>query len=289
MVGFYCMNKKGFFTLSIFIRIYSPASVSYVVSERDYGVEKDFYDDIRGLCLTNSIPFYEKSKPTNVHEYYKVAIGWKKLIKDYNNLVVLHDSLLPKYRGFAPVINMLINGETRLGVTSLFASDKYDSGDIIYQDSIDITYPIKIDEAISKLLPVYANVLIETHKKLSKGNLVGTKQNHELASYSPWLDHEDYFIDWSWSIHKIKRFIDAVGYPYDGSKTYINNKVLTILDSEIYKDENIVENVDRHIGKVLFFVDKKPIVVCRDGLLKINSIKEKRYIPLKSRLRNKLR
>ena len=49
---------------------------------------------------------------------------------------------MPKYRGFAPLVNSLVNGEKIIGVTALFASEEYDNGDIIMQSSVDITYPI---------------------------------------------------------------------------------------------------------------------------------------------------
>ena len=69
---------------------------------------------------------------------FKFAIGWKWIIDNTSQLIVLHDSLLPKYRGFSPLVNSLINGDTLTGVTALFASSEYDKGEIIEQAQIGL-------------------------------------------------------------------------------------------------------------------------------------------------------
>ena len=82
---------------------------------------------------------------------FSIAVAWKWLIKQKDILIVLHDSLLPKYRGYLPLVSQLINGEKEIGVTSFFANDKYDEGDIIYSSKIDIKYPITIEQAINQI------------------------------------------------------------------------------------------------------------------------------------------
>lgn len=123
------------------------------------------------------------------------------------------------------------------GVTALFASSEYDKGDIIAQKSFDINYPIKISEAIDKIEPLYFELVDEIFTKIKSGEqLNATKQDESKASYSLWVDSEDYFIDWSWSAEKIKRFVDAVGYPYDNAKAYLNGEVVKFIDVEIVED-----------------------------------------------------
>ena len=68
---------------------------------------------------------------------------------------MFHDSLLPKYRGFAPLVKGLICGETRFGVTALFGASQYDAGDILFQASVGITYPIAISDLITRVADCY--------------------------------------------------------------------------------------------------------------------------------------
>ena len=103
--------------------------------------------------------------------------------------------------------------------------------------------------------------------------LHASKQNETNATYSLWLNNEDYYIDWNWSAEKIKRFVDAVGHPYDNAKAYLNGEVIKFVDVEIFKDV-VVENRDRHIGKVLFYKNGVPIVVCKDGLIGLKDIRD---------------
>lgn len=157
----------------------------------------------------------------------------------------------------------------------MFASSEYDRGDIIAQKSFEINYPIKISEAIDKIEPLYFELVDEIFTKIkSCEQLNSKKQDESKASYSLWLDNEDYFIDWSWSADKIKRFVDAVGYPYDNAKAYLNSEVVKFIDVETVEDV-VVEHRERHIGKVIFIKNGIPVVVCSDGLIGLKDIRDK--------------
>jgi methionyl-tRNA formyltransferase len=275
-IAFYIMNSKGLYVLKNFIDKFGSSSVAYVVSSEDKNIQKDFFDEIKELATKEKIKFFSRFENVVPIEKefngYKFAIGWRWLIKDERNLIVFHDSLLPKYRGFAPLVNCLVNNENRGGVTALFASSEYDKGDIIAQKSFEINYPKKISEAIDKIEPLYFELVDEIFTKLQSGDEIkAIKQDDNKATYSLWLDNEDYFIDWSWSAEKIKRFVDAVGYPYDNVKAYLNGEIVKFIDVEIVEDV-VVEHRERHIGKVIFIKDGIPIVVCSDGLIGLRNI-----------------
>ncbi len=277
-LAFYIMNSKGFYVLKNFIDKFGSSSVAYVVSGEDKNIQKDFFKEIKELATKEKIKFFNRFEDITPIEKgfsgYKFAIGWRWLIKDERNLIVFHDSLLPKYRGFAPLVNYLINNENLGGVTALFASSEYDKGNIIAQKSFEINYPIKINEAIQKTEPLYFELVDEIFTNIKNSNeLKSIKQNESKATYSLWLNNEDYFIDWSWSAEKIKRFVDAVGYPYDNAKAYLNSEVVKFLDVEIVEDK-VVEDRERHIGKVIFIKDGMPIVVCNDGLIGLRDIRD---------------
>ena len=183
-------------------------------------------------------------------------------------LIVFHDSILPKYRGFAPTVSQLINGEDYLGVTAFKANENYDEGDIITNSQIKIFYPLKINDALIMLKHCYSNCVVNILSTLQSGKALNlTKQDHKYATYSLWRDEDDYIINWSKSSAEIARFIDAVGYPYHGAKTMLNNDWIKISNAFTVPDKKI-EN--RDIGKVIDFLENKPIVVCGDGLLCID-------------------
>ena len=262
------MTVKGYHFLQRTAQKYKNIFRLIVVGN-DKSIQKDYEEDIIELCNAQQIPFIKRTDFKTVDTEYCLAISWRWLINHpTNKLIVFHDSLLPKYRGFAPLVNALINGEEEVGVTAVFGAEEFDRGDIIAQSKSKITYPIKINDAIELIVHNYLEVATVVLDNLQKGiPLLSRPQKEDDASYSIWRDELDYLIDWNKSAAEIKRFIDSVGYPYKGAYTELGNSVVRILDAAEVKDV-VVEN--RHCGKVLFVENGKPIVICGKGLLKIN-------------------
>lgn len=292
-IAFYIMNSKGSYVLQEFIKKFGSEKIEYIVSSNDNNLKEDAFKEIKDISLKNNIQFFQRSELELNKEKdfigYKFAIGWRWIISNHEKLIIFHDSLLPKYRGFSPLVNSLINGETLCGVTALHASEKYDEGCIIDQKSLEIKYPIKIKDLISKIQPLYFDLLSSIYEKVENNQAIeSTNQKHSDATYSLWLDGLDYFIDWKWSAKKIQRFIDAVGYPFDGAKTLLDDSVITINDSIIVEDV-CIENRHRHIGKVIFMNDG-PVVICSSGLIKLlnftDSTGNKINIRFRSRFKN---
>lgn len=273
-VCFYVMGEKGLEVLKNFTRNFDSRHILYVVSAKDPSLENDFYSEVKEVCRDNKIAFFDKkeSHPIVDSSVFCFAIAWRWIIHDCKKLIVLHDSLLPKYRGFAPLVNMLVNGEREIGVTALLASEEYDKGDILGQASIEVKYPMKISTAISEISKLYSSLIVDIFTKIVNGvPLESHTQNETDASYSLWLDQEDYRVNWCWSADKIKRFVDAVGYPYGRAETILDERILKIDDVEVFHDVDI-EDRDRHVGKVIFMKDGKPIVICGQGLLLLSSV-----------------
>ncbi len=290
MVTLFLLGKKGLITLSD-LKEASLKGISKVIIGKDKNVVNDYSDDIIRFCEDKNINYCDASVQNHFDSKYAFAIGWKKII-DFTvdqKLIVFHDSILPRLRGFNPLVTALINGDNEIGVTALFATQEYDRGDIIEIGKMTITYPIKINDAINLVSDLYAklaNNIIET--LMSGQELRSTKQVESEATYSLWRNQEDYRIDWTASSQKIARHINAVGFPYTGATTQIEGKEITIVDSEP-TDDVVIEN--RTVGKVIFKKDGCPVVVCGKGLLKItearNSNNEKLDFKTKFRLRFK--
>jgi methionyl-tRNA formyltransferase len=274
-IGFYVLGKKGFGALNCFILKYGAEGVSFVVAAKDNGVEDDWYKEIYELCQAKGVVFRTKGQADEKKlpfAKFKFAVGWRWIIQDDTNLLVFHDSLLPKYRGFAPLVNMLIEGEVKIGVSALLASNEYDKGELVGQAGIDISYPIKIENAINKIIPLYAELILKISQDIfDLKKLNSWPQNETLSSYSLWRDERDYFIDWTQSAAKIRRFIDAVGYPYLGASSNLDGAVVRLSDAEVLPDVQ-VENRTACAGKIIFMQNSCPVIVCGIGLLKINNL-----------------
>jgi methionyl-tRNA formyltransferase len=266
----YGMTRKCLAVLEILIDRF-PGVVDTVVVSSDKGNAGDFVDEIIELCKKNDIRIYNRTESFMLRTKYVLAISWRWLIKAQEmKLIVFHDSILPRYRGFNPLPTALINGDNEIGVTALYATNEYDKGDIIAQSITKIQYPIKICDAIEKISTNYQELAVLVATDIINGIVPSAiPQNEDIATYSLWRDDEDYFIDWSLPASQIKRFVDAVGFPYRGAASTIQGKTVRILDATVI-DDVCVEN--RTPGKVLFIKDANPIVVCGEALLRIDTL-----------------
>jgi methionyl-tRNA formyltransferase len=278
-IAFYLMNPKGHYVLKQFIKKFGAAPIEYIASRPDQQLHNDYYNEIRTIAQENDIAFFSHHKEYEEIEKkfmgYKFAIGWRWLIKNTSNLIIFHDSLLPKYRGFAPLVNCLIQRENKSGVTALFATDEYDAGDIVNQKSFTIEYPITIAQAINQIAPLYFDLVSELFEQIRTNQpLTASPQDQSQATFSLWLDNNDYFIDWkSWSAEQIKLFVDAVGEPYAGASSYIANEEVKLLAVTPVCDVMVI-NRERHLGKVIFMHDNYPVIICKQGLLKITNLRD---------------
>ncbi len=272
-IGFYLLGKKGFVALAEFLKTFSSAYVAFVVAARDSGVKNDFYNEISDLCGRYNVKFNTRGEEQeHINAVFKFAIGWRWIIKEANGLIVFHDSILPKYRGFSPLVNMLIDGVHEIGVTTLIASNEYDKGEIVYQARKTISYPMKISDAIDEICPLYAELVLKTATDIIKnGELISFPQDETSASYSLWRDERDYLINWNTSADEISRFVDAVGTPYRGARALLNGETVWVYDVAIVKDV-IVENRTMCIGKIIFMEGSFPVVICGSGLIKITDL-----------------
>jgi methionyl-tRNA formyltransferase len=267
-ITLYLMTRKGWSSLKKVCEAGYHPLVEQVIVGEDKNIDNDFSKEIVSLCEQYGIAHAKRKDKVGVKSKYAIAISWRWLIDaGQTQLIVLHDSLLPKYKGFAPLVNYLINKEPFIGVTALFATENYDEGDVILQEKLAVEYPIKIDQAISSISELYSSIVVKLFAIISSGGeFAGTPQDPSEATYSLWRDEQDYFINWNWDAEKISRFIDAVGTPYKGARCYLDGIETTIHQSAVEEDVKIV---NRDIGKVIFFRNERPVVVCGTGLLSI--------------------
>jgi len=277
------MTQKGFCVLESLIQNDFIDLIDKVVIGQDVNLADDFSLKIEQLCKKTEINYFYRTEATIIDSGFAIAISWRWLISlTHTRLIVIHDALLPKYRGFAPLPNQLIKGEKEIGITALFATQEYDKGDIITQEKAAVTYPLKIQNAIEIVSTLYSRAVCKIMYQIRIGQeITGETQDEKAATYSLWRDEDDYKINWMETAENIVRFIDAVGYPYKGATTTIDGEIIKILEAEVFPDVNIEI---RQTGKVIFIENGFPVVVCGKGLLKIIKLQSKQgesLLPLK--------
>ncbi len=143
----------------------------------------------------------------------------------------LHGSLLPKYRGAAPINWAVMNGETETGVTTFFLNADIDTGDVIFQERMPIGPDETAGEVHDRMMVLGAQVVLRTVQAIEAGTYVLRCQDETLASKAPKLFHETCRIDFTQSAAAVHNFIRGLS-PYPGAWTLLEGEELKILRSK---------------------------------------------------------
>ena len=151
----------------------------------------------------------------------------------------IHGSLLPKYRGAAPINRAIINCEKETGITFMFMKEKVDAGEIIFQEKIDILPDETCGELYYRLSDLSARTLPKLLEKIKSGKIERILQDNKLATFARKMNKEDGKIDWSDKGEKIYNLIRGT-IPFPGAFTYYKGRKLKITRARFlddYQDE----------------------------------------------------
>ncbi|MBZ4682899.1 MAG: methionyl-tRNA formyltransferase [Fusobacteriaceae bacterium] len=242
------------------------------------------FNPVKQYALDNNIDIYQvKSvKTKEVIDKIKelnpdiiVVVAYGKILPNelieipkYGTINV-HSSLLPKYRGAAPIHYAIINGEKETGVTIMDIAEELDAGDIILQAKTEITDEDNLESVHDRLAEIGAKTLLEAIKLIEEGKAIRTPQNHEEATFVKPISKEETKIDWNKSKREIFNFVRGLD-PFPGAFFTFNNKIFKLYRVEEY--DKIYENAK--IGEIVE-LDKKrgPIVKVKDGAVILTKIK----------------
>lgn len=185
----------------------------------------------------------------------------------------LHGSLLPQYRGAAPINWALINGEKKTGVTTFFIEKEIDTGKIIYTDELSIGDNETAGEIHDKMMGLGADLMVKTVKAIEKGGYPSVAQvfSEELKA-APKIFKETCEINWKNDSQSIHNFIRGLS-PYPAAWTILAGKQLKIFSSRIA--ETLPENLEEiNGGEFSFFTNHKKALFVKtsDGFLEILSL-----------------
>ena len=286
-------TKRGYLTLKALLR---HCYVVGVVSLEQHPHEIENYEnEIEKLSSSHAVPhirtksmkdqdysllFKKKWKPDVIF-----IVGCRILIPPsvyevpLRGTLAVHDSLLPEYRGFAPLNWAIINGEKKTGVTLFYLSERTDEGDILLQKVVPISESESAPELYEKICKTTVSIVIEGYDLIISGKASPISQKQKRGSYTCSRNPQDGLIDWAKSTKDIYNLIRALKKPYPGAFTYYLEKKLFICRAKTIKSPNIYTG--RIPGRVISINKDKTIdVLTGDGIIRLTSVQYENCEPV---------
>jgi methionyl-tRNA formyltransferase len=186
--------------------------------------------------------------------------------------VNIHASLLPAYRGAAPINWAIINGETRTGITIMQMDEGMDTGAVLVQDSIPIAPRDTAGDLTEKLSELGSWLIVDTLSRIEAEGLTAVTQDNGKASMAPLLKKEDGLIDWTMSAREIHNRVRGL-FPWPGAHGNLDGKIIKILGTEVAEGAGEPGELYEH-GK------DSLVIGTGSGLLRIVSIQPEGKKPM---------
>ncbi|MGN0106779.1 MAG: methionyl-tRNA formyltransferase [Hominilimicola sp.] len=201
-----------------------------------------------------------------------VVVAYGKILPDYiidypkYGCVNVHASLLPKYRGAAPIQWAIINGEKTTGVTTMKMDRGLDTGDMLLKAETEIGEYETAEELFDRLAKIGGSLLLKTLDGLEQGTITPVPQEHEKHTYAPMISRETGVIDWNKSAREISKLICGMN-SWPLASTKYKDGVLKIVAAKVCAD-----NSDKMAGTILAIEKGKGLKIsCGEGTLYIET------------------
>ena len=240
---------------------------------RDRGMKLS-YSPVKELALENNIPVYQPTKlrdgtATELIKSLKpdilVVVAYGRILPDdmlevpKYGAINVHASLLPKYRGAAPIQWAVLNGDKITGVTTMYLASEMDTGDIIYTSETEIGEFETSGELFDRLMVMGAELLDRTLRDIEAGTAPRTPQDHSKASYVKMLDKSLSPIEWAKTPREVIKQIYGL-QPWPVATAELDGKVF-----KIYSAEYTQNKTDKAPGSVVSAGKKGIEIACLDG------------------------
>lgn len=219
--------------------------VTHPRSEHAY--ERIWSDSVADLAAEHRVPTCIKHRPddevvrriTELAPDIIVSNNWRTWIPEdiftapRHGTLNVHDSLLPAYAGFAPLVWALINGEPEVGVTAHMMNEQLDAGEIALQRAVPVGPRDTSAELVRKTVDLIGPIVVDALDQLESGTAVRTPQDRGKASFFHKRSVEDSRIDWTWPAEDLDRLVRAQADPYPNAFTTHNAATLRITEAEV--------------------------------------------------------
>lgn len=177
-----------------------------------------------------------------------------------------HASLLPKYRGAAPIQRAIMDGESESGVCSMYMEDGIDTGDVIFTEKVEILPDDDYSALHDKLAKAATNVILRTVGEASRGILPRTKQDESLMIYAAKITKDDRILDFEKSALEVYNKIRALS-PFPRAISYMPNGMTLQITSAVLSNEK-----GEVAGEVISFDSEGFTVSCKDSSIKVLTV-----------------
>lgn len=252
--------------------------ITAVFTHADDPNENIFFDSVAKLAAENDIPVFapdDVNHPLWIEQikamqpdvmfsfYYRHMLSQELLDIAPQGAMNLHGSLLPLYRGRAPINWVLVNGESETGVTLHHMTTKPDAGDIVAQEKLNIADEDTALMLNQKLCGLASDMLDRVLPDIKAGSATRTPQNDSLATYFGGRSPEDGEINWDSSATEVYNLVRAVTQPYPGAFTFTGDRKITIWSATVIDD-----TADVRPGTI---TSHAPLTIaCKEGQLQVN-------------------
>jgi methionyl-tRNA formyltransferase len=219
--------------------------VSLVVThpKSDHAYEKIWDDSVADLATEHGVPVLLRDRPDDpeleaairdAEPDIIVATNWRTWIPPnvfslpLHGTLNVHDSLLPAYAGFSPLIWALINGEPEVGVTAHIMNEELDAGDVVLQWSVPVGDTDTTTDLFHKTVELFGPITLEGLALIASGRSDWVKQDRSKASFFHKRSIEDSRIDWTWPPEDLERLVRAQSAPYPSAFTFHKGRRLEI-------------------------------------------------------------
>ncbi|MFD4135965.1 methionyl-tRNA formyltransferase [Streptomyces goshikiensis] len=216
--------------------------VTHPKSEHAY--EKIWSDSVADLAAEHGVPVVIRNRPDDEELFARlkeadpdiiVANNWRTWIPPRiyslprHGTLNVHDSLLPKYAGFSPLIWALINNEPEVGVTAHLMDEVLDAGDIVVQQAVPVGPADTATDLFHKTVDLIAPVTVGALDLIASGHTEFTQQDRSQATFFHKRAEEDIRIDWNWPAEDLERLVRAQSPPYPSAFTHHRGRRLEVL------------------------------------------------------------
>lgn len=257
-------------------------NISLVVTQPDRKVgrkQEIKFSPVKEFALENNIEVFQPEKIRKEYQYIldkkpdliiTCAYGQiiPKEILDYPKYkcINIHASLLPKYRGGAPIHHAIINGDEYTGVTIMYMDEAMDSGDILYQEKIKIEENDNVGTMFNKLSDLGSKMIIDFLPKFLNGEITPIKQNADEVTYAYNISKEDEKIDFNNNSKDIFNKIRGLN-PFPVSYTLLDDKRVKLYSSRIGSS-----NKNGEIGEIIHIYEDGIGIRTKDGEIIITEL-----------------
>src|SRR5437588_769461 len=286
-------TRRGYLTLKALLQ--SGATVSGVISLiQDEHESERFEEAIKVLAEANGIVHYQ-TKAMKDRDYGRLladeirpdvalVVGCRVLIPKslYSipplGMLAVHDSLLPSYRGFAPLNWALINGEQQTGVTLFHLDERMDGGDIVGQRTIAISPSDTAPEVYQRVCTETVALVLDACRLLSEGRAPRTAQHYDAGSFTCSRIPADGAIDWSLPTTTIYNLIRALCFPYPGAFTFYGAEKLFIWSAiPVDADRRYVGRIPGRVVAIAASTGHADVLT-GDGILRLLEVQREGYV-----------